>query len=313
MSSASVILSIYFLAGIAAIAIYLALSSGQRQLKDKIEDLALEARIARGVFELRPGESEGLARSLLMWAARRLPSPRLDTRSAGKLIRTLQQAGYRQASAVRTFQLVRFALCAGITVVALAAAATEDMTGASAIFLIIGGAVAGAFAPNYYLGRRAHKRQAAIARELSDVLDLLVVCVEAGMGLHESIKIVGTEVEAQGQEIGRELALVSAEMSAGRSMGEALRAFADRTAIEDLKPLAATMIQSEQMGAQIAPALRGSSDMLRASRRLRAEEQAQKSTIKILFPLVLFVLPAMLIVIVGPALLQIIHTINPTQ
>jgi tight adherence protein C len=311
MSSASVILSIYFLAGAAAVAIYLAFSGGQRQLKDKIEDLAIEARVSRGVFELRPGESEGLARGLLMWASRRMPNPRIDERSAGKLIQTLQQAGYRRASALKTFQLVRFASCAGVTLVALAVAATRDVTGASAIFLIIGGAVAGAFAPNYYLGRRAHKRQAVIARELSDVLDLLVVCVEAGLGLHESIKIVGSEVEQQGQEIGRELALVSTEMSAGRSMGEALRAFADRTAIEDLKPLAATMIHSEQMGAQIAPALRSSSDMLRASRRLRAEEQAQKSTIKILFPLVLFVLPAMLIVIVGPAIIQIMRTMTP--
>jgi len=91
---------------------------------------------------------------------------------------------------------------------------------------------------------------------------------------------------------------------------ERLGPWAVHPVVEELKPLASTMIQSEQMGAQIGPALRASSDSMRSSRRLRAEEDAQKATIKILFPLVLFVLPAMLIVIVGPAVIQIIHTLN---
>jgi tight adherence protein C len=163
--------------------------------------------------------------------------------------------------------------------------------------------------PSYYVGRRARKRQNAIARQLSDVLDLLVVCVEAGLGLFEAIKIVGTESERQKQEIGRELALVTSEISAGATLGQALRNLAERTAVEDIKPLAATLIQSEQLGAQIAPALHASSDALRTRRRLRAEEAAQRTTIKILFPLVLFVLPAMLLVIVGPAIIQILHTL----
>ena len=150
----------------------------------------------------------------------------------------------------------------------------------------------------------------AIARQLSDVLDLLVVCVEAGLGLFEAIKIVGTESERQKQEIGRELALVSSEISAGATLGQALRNLADRTAVEDIKPLAATLIQSEQLGAQIAPALHASSDALRTRRRLRAEEAAQRTTVKILFPLVLFVLPAMLLVIIGPAIIQILHTLS---
>jgi tight adherence protein C len=164
--------------------------------------------------------------------------------------------------------------------------------------------------PWVYLSRRARRRQGEIARQLSDVLDLLVVCVEAGLGLFEAIKIVGTESERQKQAIGRELSLVASEISAGASLGQALRNLADRTAVEDIKPLAATLIQSEQLGAQIAPALRSSSDALRTRRRLRAEEAAQKATIKILFPLVLFILPSMLMVIMGPAVLQIINTMS---
>ena len=118
------------------------------------------------------------------------------------------------------------------------------------------------------------------------------------------------ETERQKQAIGRELSLVASEISAGASLGQALRNLADRTAVEDIRPLAATLIQSEQLGAQIAPALHASSDALRTRRRLRAEEAAQKTTIKILFPLVLFILPAMFMVIMGPAVMQIIHTMS---
>jgi tight adherence protein C len=175
--------------------------------------------------------------------------------------------------------------------------------------MVIVGVLVGALIPTFYIRRKAKTRQLAIATQLSDVLDLLVVCVEAGLGLFEAIKIVGVETERQKQEIGRELGLVATEISAGASLGQALRNLADRTAVEDIKPLAATLIQSEQLGAQIAPALHASSDALRTRRRLRAEEAAQKTTIKILFPLVLFILPAMLAVILGPAIIQIVHTI----
>jgi tight adherence protein C len=166
------------------------------------------------------------------------------------------------------------------------------------------------FIPSYYLGRRARKRQAAIAKQLSDVLDLLCVCVEAGLGLYEAIKIVGSEAERQKQEIGTELSLVSSELSAGGTLGAAMRNLAERTAVDDIKPLAATLIQSEQLGAQIAPALKASSDALRTRRRLRAEEAAQKASIKMLFPLVTFVLPAMIMVIVGPAMIDLIKTLK---
>ena len=176
--------------------------------------------------------------------------------------------------------------------------------------VVIGSLAVGYFVPVYYLRRRANRRQKDIARQLSDVLDLLVVCVEAGLGLFEAIKIVGDETERQGQAIGTELALVSVEVAAGGSLGQALRNLAERTAVEDIRPLAATLIQSEQLGSQIGPALRSSSDSLRTKRRFRAEEAAQKSTIKILFPLVLFILPAMLIVLLAPAMIQAIRTLS---
>ena len=173
-----------------------------------------------------------------------------------------------------------------------------------------GGAAVGAFLPGYYLNKRAKNRQIDIGRQLSDVLDLLVVCVEAGLGLLEAIKIVGDETKAQELVIGYELSQVAAEVNSGASLGQALRSLADRSGVADIKPLAATLIQSEQLGAAIGPALRAISDSIRSRRRLYAEEAAQKTTIKILFPLVLMILPAMLLIIIGPAIVQTVRTLS---
>ena len=220
------------------------------------------------------------------------------------------QAGFIKSSAPQTYQVARVLLAVGGGVIGLLFGAIFHPASATPLLLAIGGVGIGIFVPSYYLGRRARIRQSNIAKQLSDVLDLLVVCVEAGMGLFEAIRIVGTECERHGQEIGFELNLVATDISAGASLGQALRGLADRTAVEDIKPLAATLIQSEQLGAQIGPALRASSDALRMRRRLHAEEDAQKASIKILFPLVIFVLPSMIAVIIGPAMISVLHTLS---
>jgi len=287
-----------------ATAIYHALYGSHRALEERFADLAFKVRASQGVFEDTEEDIHGFSRLFLQWAAKRVPVPQPDSPEGEKLARTLIQAGYLKSTMPQVFQIFRF----GMGLLGVTVGLVLGNTGSMMLFGIAGFGI-GIFLPSYYVGRRARKRQNAIARQLSDVLDLLVVCVEAGLGLFEAIKVVGTESERQKQEIGRELALVSSEISAGASLGQALRNLAERTAVEDIKPLAATLIQSEQLGAQIAPALHASSDALRTRRRLRAEEAAQRTTIKILFPLVLFVLPAMLLVIVGPAIIQILHTL----
>jgi tight adherence protein C len=297
------------MAGVIATAIYHALYGSHRALEERFADLAVKVRAAQGVFEDTEEDAHGISRLFLEWAAKRVPVPKADTPEGEKLARTLIQAGYLKSTMPQIFQVFRFAMgLLGVVLGALIGFLIGN-TGSMMLFGLAGFGI-GIFLPSFYVGRRARKRQNAIARQLSDVLDLLVVCVEAGLGLFEAIKIVGTESERQKQEIGRELALVSSEISAGATLGQALRNLADRTAVEDIKPLAATLIQSEQLGAQIAPALHASSDALRTRRRLRAEEAAQRTTVKILFPLVLFVLPAMLLVIVGPAIIQILHTLS---
>ncbi|MGH7986155.1 MAG: type II secretion system F family protein [Candidatus Binataceae bacterium] len=309
MTSFFVSLAVFCLIAAGSLSIYVALYGSHRIIEERFNDLAIKIRASQGVFE-DDDQDETVGRVLFKWAAERIPKPSLNTPSGEKISHALLQAGFIGSNALQTLQVARFFAMAAVAAFGVILGfSTGQSAGGIMIFAVLG-AVVGFFSPTYYVARRARIRQTAIARQLSDTLDLLVVCVEAGLGLYEAIRIVGAESERQHQEIGRELALVSNEIAAGASLGQALRKLAERTDVEDIKPLAATLIQSEQLGAQIAPSLRASSDALRTRRRLRAEETAQKTTIKILFPLVLFVLPAMLLVIIGPALIQIIRTLS---
>ncbi|HVA77954.1 MAG TPA: type II secretion system F family protein [Candidatus Binataceae bacterium] len=310
MSALFISFAFFCLIGAAAVALYVGVFTTHRAVDDRFADLAVKMRVTQGSFENATEYDPNLLRMIFKWAAKKVPAPDLDSPQGEKLAQTLAQAGYLKAAAPHFYQVVRALLAAGCGAIGLLIGVVLHNSVAQPLLFAIGGVGVGIFVPSYYIGRRARIRQNNIARQLSDVLDLLVVCVEAGLGLYEAIRIVGTECEHQGQEIGTELSLVSSEISAGATLGAALRNLAERTAVDDIKPLAATLIQSEQLGAQIGPALHASSDALRMRRRLRAEEQAQKASIKILFPLVLFILPAMIAVIVGPAMIQVVKTIG---
>jgi tight adherence protein C len=300
---------VFLLAGGACVALYLAISPQSRAMEERFADLAVKMRASQGALA-GDNQDDNVLAMVFRWAAKRVPPPNLDTPTGEKLQQTLAQAGFLKSSAAQTYQITRVLLAAAGGVLGLLVGLIFHPASATPLLLALGGVGVGIFVPSYYLGRRARIRQNAISRQLSDVLDLLVVCVEAGMGLFEAIRIVGAECERHGQEIGTELNLVATDISAGASLGQALRGLADRTAVDDVKPLAATLIQSEQLGAQIAPALRASSDALRTRRRLHAEEDAQKASIKILFPLVIFVLPSMIAVIIGPAMISVLHTLS---
>jgi len=310
MTSLLVSVAFFLLLSAAVFAIYLAVYGSSRVVDERFADIAVKMRISQGALGDDALEDEGFTRLLFRWASKRIPPPKLDTPQGEKLTQTLQQAGFMKAGAAQTYQVIRVLLAIGLATLGLIIGLVTRAPAGQPLLFALAGAAVGLFAPSYYLRQRARKRQTAISRQLSDVLDLLVVCVEAGLGLYEAINIVGVETERQGQEIGTELGIVGNEISAGNSLGHALRNLAVRTAVEDIKPLAATLIQSEQLGAQIAPALHASSDALRTRRRLRAEESAQRASIKILFPLVLFVLPAMIALIVGPAMIQVLRTLS---
>jgi tight adherence protein C len=309
MSPFAIGIMVFILAAGACLALFMAISPQSRAVEERFADLAIKVRATQGALE-GDDQDESVLRMLFRWAAKKVPPPNLDSPSGEKLQQTLAQAGYLKSSAAHSYQVMRVLFAVGGGVVGMLVGVIFKPASSTPLLLGAAGVGFGVFLPSYYLGRRARSRQSNIARQLSDVLDLLVVCVEAGMGLFEAIRIVGTECERHGQEIGLELNLVATDISAGASLGQALRGLADRTAVEDIKPLAATLIQSEQLGAQIGPALRSSSDALRTRRRLHAEEDAQKASIKILFPLVIFVLPSMIAVIIGPAMISVLHTLS---
>lgn len=300
-------LTVFLLIAAISIALYAAIYGSHRPFDERIVEMGVQMRVAYGNPSDVDMESDTFANALFRWVAKRIPEPALNTPQGEKLSQTLVRAGFSGSKAVRIFHFTRIAATAGFAILGLVGALALGLHGLKPLLLMLTGAGLGAFAPSFYVGRKAKKRQQRIASQLSDVLDLLIVCVEAGLGLSEAIKVIGNETKRQHQEIGDELAMVSAELAAGSSLGQALRSFSARTAVEDIKPLAATLVQSEKLGAQMGPALKSISDSLRTSRRIRAEEAAGKTTVKILFPLVLFILPAMMSVIVGPAMIQIMH------
>ena len=301
---------IFVLLGIVAICVSAALSERSGALDERLSQMGAKMRVSYGSLDAKDVESVGMAHTLFRWALEKVPKPKLDAPEVAKVAKVLVQAGYPGARAMHVFQLVRISSTIGVVGAGLGLSALLGWSGGRTIVAMVMGAACGAWLPLQIVSHLAKKRRSEIASQLSNVLDLLVVCVEAGLGIGESIKMVGSESERQGQLIGRELAMVSAELNSGTGLGHALRGLAERTNIDDIKPLAATMIQSEQLGSRMGPALRALSDSLRNSRKLRAEEAAQKTTVKILFPLIFFILPAMMIVIVGPAMMEIIRAMT---
>lgn len=202
------------------------------------------------------------------------------------------------------FQLVRLAL---MGVGAVAGLVFCTASGRSWLLGAAAGTLLGYLIPTIIVSRLARARRRKMVRELPDVLALIVVSLEAGISVGEVLRLVGRETLRQGQVLGRELSLTSAQMSAGMSFEDTLRDFGTRTGVDEIKSLAALLIQSEKIGARLAPALRAAADLLNSRRRLAAEEAARKTSIKMLFPLVFFILPAMLLVILGPAVIQLME------
>jgi tight adherence protein C len=167
----------------------------------------------------------------------------------------------------------------------------------------------GFFIPRFILKRMIRDRQQRIRIALPDALDLTVICVEAGLALDQALMRVGVDLRHAHPDLGDEFHLVNLEMRAGKPRAEALRNLVDRTGVDDIRALVATLIQTDRFGTSVAQALRVHSDSLRTQRRQRAEEQAAKTTIKMVPPLVIFILVPFLFVTIGPALIQAYHSL----
>ncbi len=177
------------------------------------------------------------------------------------------------------------------------------------LWKVIGVWAVGHFGANYWLKQKGQARIRSITESLPDTLDLLVVGLEAGLGLNQAIARVGQERAEMKDPLGTELRQVTAELKGGRPREESLHELGVRNGVEDLKSLTAMIIQSQKLGASLGQTLRAHADLLRTKRRQRAEEAARKLPIKILIPLACFLLPPLFIVIIGPAFLRFADTV----
>src|SRR5262249_42379439 len=160
--------------------------------------------------------------------------------------------------------------------------------------------------PSFWLDIKKSQRQSNFRRSLPDALDVLVICLEGGLSLPGSIRRIATELRTAHPALAIELNIVDREIQLGRSAGESLHQMGPGTALEEVRPLASVITQAEKCGASLVKSLRVHADMLRLKRQQRAEELAQKAAIKILFPTLLFIFPAVFVVILGPAAFQIV-------
>jgi tight adherence protein C len=247
--------------------------------------------------------------------AERIATPlnRLVPASAAEVQKTqkkLMQAGFRSHYAVLVYRSVQLLSMATLPAIVALTCAILARPLSSALFWILAAFVVGFFAPRYLLGRMIRARQLRVRWGLADALDLMVISIEAGLGLNAAMMKVSSELKPVHPDISEEFELANLEIRVGRERDEALRNLAERTGVDDLKSLVAMLIQTDRFGTSIAKAIRVFSDSLRTKRRQRAEQAAQKAAVKLLFPLACFLFPTLFIAILGPALLQLMDTVG---
>jgi len=209
----------------------------------------------------------------------------------------LQRAGFRSENAMQFFYGCK--VLVPLLLAAIAALSGLANLGPFFVYLVaLGG---GFLAPDFWLGKRIEKRQKKLTRGLPDVLDLLVICMEAGLSLDQATARSAEELQSSQPEICEELGIVVLEQRAGRARSEAWKNMAERTGVESLRNLVSMLVQTEQFGTSIAKMLRVHSDTLRVQRVQLVEEMAGKTSVKLVFPLVLFIFPSLFLVTLGPA------------
>jgi len=229
---------------------------------------------------------------------------------ARKTQRLLMQAGYRSNEAaiiyrgIHVASMIAFPVMTAAVITYLAYAFSTVLIGMTIAFVV------GFFLPPFFLTKTIKKRQRELRWGLADALDLMVVSVEAGLGLNAAMMKVASELKDVHSAVAAEFELANLEIRVGRERDEALRNLAERTGVDDLRSLVAMLIQTDKFGTSIAKGLRVFSDSLRTKRRQRAEQEAQKAAVKLLFPLSCFLFPTLFIAILGPAALNLMDVLG---
>ncbi len=257
-------------------------------------------------------QSSGTMNNLVEMAAPALSKalqPKTELAESKLKIR-LANAGYSRPNASRNFLAIKFiGLMAGLFFGGGYGLITASQGGYSWKSLVIGGGL-GFYLPELILTLAKMSRQGKIFLQLPDALDLLVVCVEAGLGLDAGMRKVSEEMAEGAPEVCGELATANMQLQMGKPRREVLQDLGTRTGVDDVRALAAILIQADKFGSSIASALRVQSDTMRVKRRQMAEEKAQQTAVKMIFPLVLFIFPGIFVVLVGPASIQLMENLN---
>jgi tight adherence protein C len=306
--------STVFLATILGVlAVYFWMENRKESLPQRFKEIASPPETRSGILEGIAGKwLEGIRKRF----AAKLPRDEeiVEILTGKELVGArllLNQAGYRKPVAYTIYWSLRVGLPILLAVSAFLYGKVRGLANQPILFLMILGVAVGFVIPGLLLQLKIRKRKEQITDSLPDALDLLVVCVEAGLGLNAAFVKITEEFKLSGPVLSEEFDIVNREMVAGKPRQDALRALAERTAVEEVKSLVAMLVQTEKLGTSLAQSLRVHSDSLRTRRRQKAEEAAAKTTIKLVFPLVFLLFPALFIVILGPGVLQIIQVLLP--
>lgn len=225
--------------------------------------------------------------------------------------RRLIRAGIRNPNALKILYGAKLLLGVALPLATVLMVANSQADPSNKFIAVLAAVAVGFFGPNEYVRTLARRRQKQIRRGLPNSLDLMVVCVESGLGLDQAILQVSKELEHAHPEISEEFSLVNLELKAGKRRVEALRNLAERTAVEDLKKLVAVLIQADRFGTGIAQSLRAHADYMRVQARQIAEEKAAKLGVKLVFPIFFCILPSLFVVTVGPMVVRIMREVLP--
>ena len=275
----------------------------------------LEAVVGRPAPAPGSQENEWMARIVKLTG----PLAKLSVPDEGwenSALRTrFMNAGLRNPAAPAVFFAAKTMLAAGLPLVLFFVLTTSGAKYSTngLLFWLLLTAGAGYYLPNILLRHMIARRQREIFETFPDALDLMTVCVEAGLGMDAALARVANEISLKSEVLAEELQLVTLELRAGSSKEKALRNLALRTGVDDVDALVAMLIQAERFGTSVADSLRIQSEMLRTKRRQRAEEMAAKIALKLLFPLIFFIFPSLLVVLMGPAFIQIYRVLLPTM
>ena len=289
--------------------VYWLLYKPQSAATERLRRLAgKEGMVTSGQASVMPDERAGadIAQKIASPLNKLLPPSATE---AKKLQKQLMHAGFRSPEAPIIYRAIQLSSMAGFPLMVAAGCALLAKPLGDALIYIIVGFVAGFFLPRYFLARVTKNRQRELRWGLADALDLMVVSVEAGLGLNAAMLKVSSELRDVHPPIAIEFELANLEIRVGRDRDEALRNLAERTGVDDLRSLVAMLIQTDKFGTSIAKGLRIFSDGLRTKRRQRAEQEAQKAAVKLLLPLACFLFPTLFIAILGPAALNLMDVL----